>query len=305
MLAGMRMRQIEAFHAIYVSGSISGAARVLNVSQPSLTKVLQHAEQQLGFALFRRVKGRLVATDEAHVLFREVSDVHDRLSSLRKTARNLRSGSAGNVRVAVLPALGLDIAPAAVAKFRKTHPSVTFDVMTLHHDDVLRSLYERRSEVAIAYAPAPHPRLKVIELGTAELVLLCRRDTTKLPARIDLTWLQGKDIIGLSSSGPVGDLFSAALARLHVTASEMISVQTFYLAAALVRHGAGIAIVDEPTAYATRDPQIDFRFFEPPMRFSVCAIHLEDRPLSQLARGFVEAMREQLLDRQAIHNRRL
>lgn len=298
----MRMRQIEAFHAIYVSGSISGAARVLNVSQPSLTKVLQHAEQQLGFALFRRVKGRLVATDEAHVLFREVSDVHERLSSLRKTARNLRSGSAGNVRVAVLPALGLDLAPAAVAEFRQAHPDVTFDVMTLHHDDVLRSLYERRSEVAIAYAPAPHPRLKIIELCTAELVLMHRRDAPKMTARIELSWLKGKDIIGLSTSGPVGDVFSAALARLHVAANEVISAQTFYLAAGLVRHGAGIAVVDEPTAYAMSDANTLFKFFDPPMRFSVCAIHLEDRPLSQLARAFVQIMREQLLAAQNAHN---
>lgn len=298
----MRMRQIEAFYAIYVSGSISGAARVLNVSQPSLTKVLQHAEQQLGFALFRRVKGRLVATDEAHVLFREVSDVHDRLSSLNKTARNLRSGSAGNVRVAVLPALGLDVAPGAVARLRKSTPGVTFDVMTLHHDEVLRSLYERRSEVAIAYAPAPHPRLKIIELCSAELVLMHRRDTPKIPARIELSWLKGKDIVGLSTSGPVGDLFAAALGRLHVTANEVVSAQTFYLAAGLVRHGAGIAVVDEPTAYAMSDAQTDFKFFDPPVRFSVCAIHLEDRPLSQLARSFVQAMREQVLQAQAEHN---
>lgn len=296
------MRQIEAFHAIYVSGSISGAARVLNVSQPSLTKVLQHAEQQLGFALFRRVKGRLVATDEAHVLFREVSDVHDRLSSLRKTARNLRSGSAGNVRVAVLPALELDLAPAAVAKLRKSHPGVTFDMMTLHHDEVLRSLYERRSEVAIAYAPAPHPRLKIIDLCTSELVLMHRRDTPKIPARIELGWLKGKDLVGMSTSGPVGDLFAAALGRLHITANEVVAAQTFYLAAALVRHGAGIAIVDEATAYAMSDAQTDFKFFEPPMRFNVCAIHLEDRPLSQLARSFVQAMGDQLQQAQSSRN---
>ncbi|MBL8265041.1 LysR family transcriptional regulator [Steroidobacter sp.] len=296
------MRQIEAFHAIYVSGSISGAARVLNVSQPSLTKVLQHAEQQLGFALFRRVKGRLVATDEAHVLFREVSDVHERLSSLRKTARNLRSGSAGNVRVSVLPALGLDLAPAAIAKLRKAHPGVTFDVMTQHHDEVLRSLYERRCEVAIAYAPAPHPRLKIIELCPAELVLMHRRDAPKVPARIELSWLKGKDIIGLSTSGPVGDLFAAALGKLQVIANEVISAQTFYLAAAMVRHDAGIAIVDEPTAYAMSNAQTDIKFFDPPMRFNVCAIHLEDRPLSQLARAFVQGMREQIVQTQAAHN---
>jgi DNA-binding transcriptional LysR family regulator len=136
-------------------------------------------------------------------------------------------------------------------------------------------------------------------------VLLHRRDLPKVPARIDLTWLKGKDLIGLSTSGPVGDLFASALARLHVTAQEVVSAQTFYLAAGLVRHGAGIAIVDEPTAYAMSDANTTFKFFDPPVRFGVCAIHLEDRPLSQLARAFVQTVREQLLQMQATHNRRL
>jgi DNA-binding transcriptional LysR family regulator len=100
----------------------------------------------------------------------------------------------------------------------------------------------------------------------------------------------------------VGDLFAAALGRLHVTANEVISAQTFYLAAALVRHGAGIGIVDEPTCYAMSDAQTDFKFFDPPMRFSVCAIHLEDRPLSQLARSFVQAMGDQVLQARELHN---
>lgn len=291
----MRLRQIEAFHAIYVSGSISGAARVLNVSQPSLTKVLQHAEQQLGFALFKRVRGRLVATEEAHTLFREVNELHDRLGSLRRTVRNLRTGVQGNIRVAVLPALALDIAPAAIAKFRKQNPGVTFDVMTLHHDEVLRCLYERRSELAIAYAPAPHPRLKIVELGTAEVVLFARKDA-EIPgsASVPMQWLAGREIIGLSSSGPVGDLFTATLERLNVAAREVISAQTFYLAATLVRHGAGIAIVDEPTARAMEDANTQSYRLSPPVRFSVCAVHLEDRPPSQLARDFMTAIREQL-----------
>jgi len=45
----MRLRQIEVFHAVYSSGSITGAAALLNVSQPSVSKVLAHAEQQLGY----------------------------------------------------------------------------------------------------------------------------------------------------------------------------------------------------------------------------------------------------------------
>jgi DNA-binding transcriptional LysR family regulator len=38
------LRHIEIFHAVYVNGSVSGAARALNVSQPSVSKMLRHAE---------------------------------------------------------------------------------------------------------------------------------------------------------------------------------------------------------------------------------------------------------------------
>ena len=55
----MRLRHIEIFQAIRQTGSISGAAQLLHVSQPAVTKVLQHAELQLGFPLFLRVRGKL------------------------------------------------------------------------------------------------------------------------------------------------------------------------------------------------------------------------------------------------------
>ena len=54
----MRFRQIEIFHAVYTTGSISGAARMLRVSQPSVSKVLHHLQAQLGFELFKLHRGR-------------------------------------------------------------------------------------------------------------------------------------------------------------------------------------------------------------------------------------------------------
>ena len=50
----MRIRHIEVFHAVYANGSISAAARMLNVSQPAVSKVLRHAEAQLGFFLIHK-----------------------------------------------------------------------------------------------------------------------------------------------------------------------------------------------------------------------------------------------------------
>ena len=48
----MKTRQLEVFHAIYTKGTITEAAKFLNVSQPSISKVLAHTESQLGLTDF-------------------------------------------------------------------------------------------------------------------------------------------------------------------------------------------------------------------------------------------------------------
>lgn len=68
----MKLKHIEAFHAVMVAGSVSGAARLLNVTQPAVTTTLQHAEMQLGFPLFKRKKHRLIPTREARELYPEI-----------------------------------------------------------------------------------------------------------------------------------------------------------------------------------------------------------------------------------------
>ncbi len=295
----LNLRHIEVFHAVYQSGSVSGAARALHVSQPSVSKVLRHAESRIGFQLFRIVKGRLVPTDEAHILFNEARDLHARIESLNETTKNLRRGGDGHLRLAVLPSLGLQVAPAAVARFRARHPHVSFEIQTLHNEDILRSLYERNSDLAVAYDAPRHPRLAEILLGSGELVILYRRrDFPEAPARASMDMFRSRDLIRLSGSGSVGSLFTKQVDHV-VPDTAAISVQTYYVAAALVRHGAGVAVVDEFTARASMGEDLDFRPLEESVRFNVYCIHLEDRPLSRLASELVATMKQSLVEERA------
>src|SRR5258708_18619158 len=118
----MNLRHIEVFREVYLAGSVSGAARALCVSQPSVSKVLRHAESRLGFALFRRLKGRLAATDEAHALFREVDELYGRIGSLRQTALNLKRIRDGRIPPAAPPCLRRGLAPQARAAIQPKVP---------------------------------------------------------------------------------------------------------------------------------------------------------------------------------------
>lgn len=291
----MRLRHIEVFYAIYTTGSISAAARSLHVSQPSVSKVLHHAQSQLGFELFTLVRGRLVATDEAHALFEEVKEIFERMGSLRKTVANIRNMDGGHVRLAVVPSLGLHVAPDAIARYRQRFPQVTFDVQTLHHDDIFQALYERECDIALAYTPPMHPRLKRRRLGKGELMLLFEKAAFPEPGeRVPISRLAGHDMVGLANSGPIGDLLERELERHGVDIREVVSNQTYYLAAALTRCGAGMSIVDEFTAHASATAGLDFRPLDPPVRFQIECVFLEDRPPSHVAEAFIQEFKASL-----------
>ena len=287
----MNLRHIEIFHAVYVNGSVSGAARALNVSQPSVSKTLRHAESLLGFPLFQRTKGRLVATEDAHMLFAEVSEIQDRVYALREAGRNLRRGSGGMLRVSALPSLALAALPTAVARFLKTHENVKFDLQTVHHDDLLRKLYERETDIAIAYEVPPASPVGERWLGEGELVVLYReQDMPDAPPRLGLDCLRGQRFISVAASGPIGQLFAQELIRLDLELDEVVSARTFYIAASLVAQGVGMTVVDSFTAQASLVPGLAMRPLKPQLTFDVHAMFLHNRPPTALATDFLKTL---------------
>ncbi len=245
----MRIRHIEVFYHVYREGSISAAARNLYVSQPSVSKVLRHAEDQLGFALFDRRKGRLYPTDAAVELFREVSTIYDQVAALDRTADNIRNRKGGHLRIGVLPSLGFAIAPPVVAAMRARDPDVSFDLATLHSDEITSSLLEKRFDLCIGFDDEFDTRIRCQAINSVSLTLLAQHgefpdDRDSLAPQM----LEGKEMIGLRDSGPVANRIDTYLDQAGVEPLVAISAQTYYIAAELVKLGAGFAIVDGFTA---------------------------------------------------------
>jgi DNA-binding transcriptional LysR family regulator len=287
----MNLRHIEVFHSVYVNGSVSAAARMLNVSQPSVSKVLRHAESLLGFPLFHRTAGRLVPTEDAHTLFGEVAEIQDRVLALREATRNLKRGAGSLLRISALPSIALDAIPSTVAQFLRKHPDTRFDLQTVHHADLLRKLYERETDIAIAYEVPPGAPLDTHWLGAGELVVLYREvDMPGAPPRIALEELAGRPLVSLASSGPIGQLFSGEVQRLGVELDEVISARTFHIATALVRLGVGMTVVDNLTARASLAPGLAMRPLKSRLTFDVNAMTLKDRPPTALGTAFLKSL---------------
>lgn len=297
----MRLRHIEVFHAIYTTGSITSAAEMLHVSQPSVSKVLHHAELQLGFELFNRVKGKLTPTAEAVALIDEVNKVYHQINSLKKSARNLKENLRGHISIAVMPALSLNLLPEAISRFHRAYPDITFDVQTRHHDQVPDSLFEYENDIGLVFNPQNLSGLGEVDIGSAELVCVHPSDVFADKAeRLSIDDIRGHKFITISDSGPLGDILEEAFRQADFQASANIRVQTYYIAKNLVGYGSGVAIVDEFTARAEGPGDVRFSGFNPPLDFSIKGLFLENRPLSKVCESFLGVVKEVYADQQAL-----
>lgn len=251
----MRLRHIEVFHAIKQAGSISKAAVLLGVSQPAASKVLQHAESSLGFKLFERVKGRLLPTAEAELLYVEVAKLNVGLDQLRKLSANLRRFPQGRLHVGCLPSLGLSIMPKTIHDFRKTYPSVVCEVETNHIEALLAGLRSRQLDLAVSIFPNEYPDIRTQVVGEIDLVYFGPRDG----GEFDLAEIADHEFVGLSRSDGVGGMIADERERLGYAYAPAIEVQTYYLACAFAAAGCGAAIVDRLTAQSMLRPGLFLR----------------------------------------------
>jgi DNA-binding transcriptional LysR family regulator len=291
----MRLRHIEVFHAVYTCGSITGAARMLNVSQPSISKVLAHAEQQLGFQLFDRHKGKIVPTREAERLIDHVNQAYMNINELRRVSKNLGSAETGVIRIAVTPALGIDVIPAAIASYLATHPDTMFEVETLHQHQVVRALRELRIDFGIVFSPPATQGIKIDHLATAELVVLSNESMNlDKNSKLTLGELDGMRFVNLSTRSPLGQLLAARIEVSDIQLHTVANVETYQMAKALVAHGAGVALIDEITARSSGHDNVIARYLDPPLQFEISILHTVTDPLSIITQRFISHLKAEI-----------
>ncbi len=291
----MRLRHIEIFHAIYTTGSITNASKILHVSQPSVSKVLSHAEMQLGFNLFERVKGRLIPTNEAEMLFDEVDKIYQQLRSIKNTTDNIKKSDFGNLNIGVTPALGFDAIPNAIASYHKAHDKVLFNTQTLHNDAVKQALFEHKCDFAVLFSPTVTAGITSVELAQSELVIVYpKKWFPHCPTKLSLEQLKEFDFIDIGDSGPLGDLLWTRMLKERVHLNSSIKVQTYFIATRLVAQEVGVCIVDKFTALGNLTDNVAVASCDPPLNFSVNALYLDNRPLSKVTESFMPFLKKEI-----------
>jgi DNA-binding transcriptional LysR family regulator len=164
----MDLRQLEQIVAIARSGSFSGAAKALGISQPTLSKSISRLESKLGVQLFERTNTNARPTPYGQFVAEQASALLQGVTSLSQELDQMARGEAGMLRIGVGPATRLRPLPKVIQKVAQTFPQLRIVTRYVSPNVMMRALRTGRFDVVfchreIAAAQAELIRVKIFE----------------------------------------------------------------------------------------------------------------------------------------------
>ncbi|TKT75870.1 LysR family transcriptional regulator [Aquamicrobium sp. LC103] len=291
----LSLRQIEVFHAVVLARSITGASKVLNVSQPSLSRTIRRMEDLLGVELFARERGGLIPTSEALLIFGEVDNIVRQISGLSGQIARITRGEATVFRVGATASVARALVPQALKALSVSVPSLElfFDVLAV--DQMEDYLVTGRGECLVTIAKMQHPLIASEQVGKAGLVAIVPRDHA-LASRdaISAQDLKGVDFIAFPGGGAHHIVVDKFLKDANVSVNIKAVVRFSDTALALANQGMGVALVDALTAMGPIGNDVVVKRIEKSPDFDISVLWNRKRPRSNNLKKLIDILHRRL-----------
>ena len=288
----MKLRHIEVFHAVMQVGTISGAGQLLHISQPAVSKVLQHCELHLGMQLFERVRGKLYPKPEAHRLFIETEKLHRDLQGIRRLAASLKGRALETIRLVATPAVAASVLPKAMTQWRRDYADTRCELGTHHTSEIVNALRLGEADLGLSLRDPCHPGIVAEPIAQGVMTAIAPMgswSTADARRALGADGLNG-ELIGHAEHDPLGAMVVAACEAQGVEPVFRTLVQTYQIARSLVEAGAGMAVVDPFTAASTDRAKVQCRPWAPEIAVQLFVLTANSAPLSHAARALAECI---------------
>jgi DNA-binding transcriptional LysR family regulator len=166
------LTQLRSFLAVVRTGSVTGAADELLVTQPSVSAAVTALSRELGVVLTERV-GRSIRTSPAGEAFAPyASDVIGLLGQGQRAAHEAASAAARQLRIAAVTTAAEHVVPPLMQAFSAVHPEIELTVEVGNRGTVFECVEEHTADVAIGGRPPSHGRLVGEPFMENEIVLI-------------------------------------------------------------------------------------------------------------------------------------
>lgn len=246
----LNMREIEAFRAVMICGSLSGAARLLNTAQPNITRLIANLERTLGYPIFIRRSRGVVPTSEAEILYFEVDRSFRGLAEITRAAEEIGQFKEAHLNIGTTAAPLLEIIPSAVAAWREKFGDLSIALELRESRRIHHWIRARRFDLGIVSPIYDTRDVRIIAQTKLSYVLMAQ------PGNKLLSRKEGPIEIGDLGNVPLivpGLSYILALCRdsdMRSTIQRLTRIDSYISqsAAQFAMAGLGVALVDVITA---------------------------------------------------------
>jgi DNA-binding transcriptional LysR family regulator len=296
-MARINSRQVEAFRAMMMTGSVTDAARLMAVTQPAVSRLLRDFQALVKMELFERRGSGLVPTASATALYMEVERSFVGLERIAAAAEEIRGRRTGTLRIAALPALSNGYLPRLAGGFLKERPNLNLSFFGVISPIVVDWVLNNQCDIGFAEVPIAHSGLPCVRLPALPRVAVLPADH-RLAAKavLEPRDFEGEAFVSLSAGSSSRHLIDQVFNREDVRRVMRVETSLSEIICGMVSSGLGVAICDPFTAQEFEGRGIVVRRFLPRIDFEFAAVFPPQRSPSPVALDLVEVMRRALAE---------
>ena len=288
----MEIRVLRYFLTVVREESISKAAEVLHITQPTLSRQLAQMEDETGVRLFERGSRKITLTSEGMLLRRRAEEI---LELVDRTVAELplqENDIEGTITIGSGEVAGVEVLAQMCGTFREKHPNVNFDMYTATADVVKDRMDRGLIDIGLLLEPIDMEKFDYIRLGVKESFVVLMRPDSPLAKKDQIT---RDDLVNLPVILPrrlnvqseLANWFGDSFDKLNIAFTGNLSTN----AAVIVKQGYGYAIVVEGVTPYWDKNLIVSRPLYPELSSGTVLAWKRGLPLGNTAEKFIEYMR--------------
>lgn len=242
----MEIRVLKYFLAVAREESISRAAEVLHLTQPTLSRQLTQLEEETGVQLFRRGPRKITLTAEGLLLRRRAEEILDLVDRTVEELPLQKRELEGTVTLGCGEMAGADVLARLCGSFRQEHPKVVFDLYTASADAVKEQMEHGLTDIGLLLEPVDLEKFDFIRLAVRERFVVLMRPDDPLAEKASVTKEDLKDLPlilprRLNVQSELASWFGDSFHTLNIAYTGNLPTNKL----PLVHHGFGYAVVAE------------------------------------------------------------
>ncbi len=286
----MDVRLLRYFVTVVEEGSITKAAKRLNMSQPPLSKQMRQLEEEMGVILFIRGKKHIQLTEAGSFFKTRAEEIISSVDALERQIREYKDGNKGRIIIGAVEAVAANYLPEILNEFRQKYEDITYEIWSGSTDDILRKLDKGVIDIGFirnAFDENKYNRFELLQDSWGALISEQHRLAESDIKYITADMLIGEPLIIPSTPGRVEEL-QMWFGQAGVEPDILCNYNVLAIGEALVKEKLGVALVLADYRKAEMGPHLIYKKLKPELNSSVNVLWSKNHYLTEPASRLVE-----------------